>query len=240
MKISGGRHLVIGMGEVGNGLFDVLIGRHHVMARDKDPILITDPIYALHISIPWSDKFEEEVKKYIAAYKPMVTIVYSTVPIGTCERLGAVHSPVEGKHPAIGLSIRNSARWIGSSDENQLNKAEDIWKDIVPVRKMPKADFTEWLKLRSTSKYGVNIAWADYEAKVSKELGLDFVAVKQFDLDYNNMYQRLGMLQFQRYVLDPPEGKIGGHCVVPNAELLKEQFPSEMLDLIIAMKEEQK
>lgn len=232
-----GRHLIVGMGEVGNGLMKVLQGRYAVMARDKDPILVTDKIVVLHICIPWSDDFEKAVKGYMELYKPAVTIVYSTVPIGTCEKLKVVHSPIEGKHPNLGLSIQNMARWIASSDEKQLAQAEDVWKEIVPVRKLPNASWTEWLKLRSTSKYGINIAWADYEAKVTEELGMNFAAVKQFDLDYNNLYQRLGMLQFQRYILDPPKGKIGGHCVVPNAKVLNEQHPDKMLDLIISMEE---
>jgi hypothetical protein len=235
MKVVGGNQLVVGMGEVGQGVFSVLQGQYSVFARDKDPVLITEAIVGLHVAIPYSEQFEEIVAKYIEQYKPRVTIVYSTVPIGTCERIGAVHSPVEGKHPQLGLSIQNSARWMGCSDEAKLTQAEEIWQKLVPVRKLPKADFTEWLKLRSTSKFGVNIVWAEYEATVTKELGMDFSAVKQFDLDYNNLYQRMGMLQFQRYILDPPEGKIGGHCLVPNAKVLNGQFPSKLLEMVIAM-----
>lgn len=229
-------NLVVGMGQVGSGVFDVLRGKVVTLARDKELALITQKVENLHVCIPYTEKFVEQVEAYIKLYNPELTIVYSTVPIGTCEKLGVVHSPIEGKHPLIGLSIQNSARWIGSSDKKLLKKAEKLWKKFVPVRKLPSADFTEWLKLRSTSKYGVNIVWADYEAKVSKELGMDFSANKQYDLDYNQMYKRLGMEQFQRYVLDPPNGRIGGHCVVPNSELLDEQYPHEMLKMIKGMK----
>lgn len=230
------RSLVIGMGEVGKGVFDVLQGKENsVAARDKDPVIIPYKIDALHICIPHSDKFEEIVKGYIDFYRPKLVIVYSTVPIGTCERLGVVHSPVEGKHPAIGLSIQNMARWLGSSNQKMLNEAMKFWEKYVPIRHVPKADFTEWLKLRSTSKYGINLVWAQYEAEVCETLDMDYAAVKQFDLDYNNLYERLGMLQFKRYILNPPEGKIGGHCVVPNAKILDKQFPSKLLEMIVAM-----
>lgn len=224
------RNLVIGMGEVGNGIFDVLRGKYEVVARDKEPILIGKKIDNLHIAIPHSDKFIDQIKEYIKLYSPTLTIIYSTVPIGTCEELKVVHSPVEGKHPAIGLSIQNSARWIGSSDKKLLSKAEKLWKELVPVRTLPSASFTEWLKLRSTSKYGINIMWAAYEADVSKQLGMDYIAVKQFDLDYNQLYKRMGMENFQRYILDPPEGPLGGHCVAPNAKILNEQYPNPWLE----------
>lgn len=232
------RNLVIGMGQVGNGVFTVLQGKENsVASRDKDPVIIPYKIDALHICIPWGDGFKEAVKGYMKLYEPKLVIVYSTVPIGTCEELGVVHSPIEGKHPSIGLSIQNMARWLGSSNQKMLAEAMKLWEKYVPIRHVPKADFTEWLKLRSTSKYGLNIAWTQYEAEVCERLDMDFAAVKQFDLDYNNLYERLGMLQFKRYLLDPPEGKIGGHCVVPNAKILNEQHPSKMLDLITAMEE---
>lgn len=231
------RHAVIGMGEVGKGVYKVLGNYYPVVCRDKESEIIPHKIAILDICIPYSDTFEAAVKEYIELYKPRVTIVYSTVPIGTCERLGVVHSPVEGKHPAIGLSIQNSPRWFGTSDRNKMVVARQGWfKTRIPIRAMPSANFTEWLKLRSTSKYGINLVWTEYEAAVSKELGMDFSAVKQFDLDYNLLYSKLGMQQFQRYILDPPEGKIGGHCVVPNAELLNKQYPSEMLSMIGRMK----
>lgn len=230
--------LVIGMGEVGKGLFDVLTAHESVAALDKDPEVIGYKINILHICFPYSDKFSEYVKKYIKLYNPELTIVYSTVPIGTCEKLKVVHSPVEGKHPSIGLSIQNSARWLGSSDRKLLNKAEKLWKKFVPVRRMESANFTEWLKLRSTSKYGINLVWTDYEDSVSKKLGMDYSAVRQFDLDYNQMYLRLGMPDYQRYILNPPNGKIGGHCVRENAMLLNEDYPDDLLEMIVEMKGE--
>lgn len=230
------RNLVIGMGEVGNSLFKVLMGYYPTEARDIDPIVIGHKIDVLHICIPYTEKFSVIVGNYLKLYNPELTIIYSSVPIGTSEKLAAVHSPIEGKHPALALSIQNFGRWLGSTDEKKLEAAGKLWERIVPIRKVPSADFTEWLKLRSTSKYGINIAWADYEAKVSKELGMDFSAVKQFDMDYNALYTKLGMHQFQRYVLDEPNGKIGGHCIVPNAEILDEQYPNPMLKMVKEMK----
>lgn len=225
-------NLVVGMGEVGNGVFNVLRGKVTVFCRDKEPSIIAQKIDTLHIAIPYTDDFPTHVRNYMELYNPKATIVYSTVPIGTCEKLGVVHSPVEGKHPAIGLSIQNSARWLGSSDKKQMKLAKKLWEKFVPVRQMPSADFTEWLKLRSTSKYGINIMWTAYEAEVSKKLGMDFSAVKQFDLDYNQLYNRLGMGQYQRYILDPPTGPLGGHCVAPNAKILNEQYPNKWLEEI--------
>lgn len=225
-------NLVIGMGEVGNGVFNVLRTRVSAYARDKESIPILQKIDYLHIAIPYTEDFKEQVKNYMELYNPKVTIVYSTVPIGTCEELGVVHSPVEGKHPVIGLSIQNSARWLGSSDKKLLTKAKKLWEKIVPVRELPSANFTEALKLLSTTEYGVNIEFARYKKKIGDDLGVDYVAMKQWNLDYNQLYKRLGMEQFQKFILDPPEGPKGGHCVTNNAKLLYEQYPDEQVKVV--------
>lgn len=224
--------LVIGMGEVGNGVFNVLRTKVTAYARDKEAIPILQKIDYLHIAIPYTEDFKDQVKGYMELYNPKVTIVYSTVPIGTCEELKVVHSPVEGKHPVIGLSIQNSARWIGSSEKKLLKEAKKLWQKIVPVRELPSANFTEALKLLSTTEYGVNIEFARYKKQIADDLGMDYVAMKQWNLDYNQLYKRLGMEHFHKYVLDPPEGPKGGHCVTPNAKLLNEQYPYEMVKIV--------
>ena len=225
-------NLIIGAGQVGKGLFDVLRSRVLTSIIDKEPTVIAKKIEILHICFPYSKDFSKQVTGYIKLYNPELTIVYSTVPIGTCEKLKVVHSPVEGKHPAIGLSIQNSARWLGSSDEKLLAKAVKFWKKFGYIREMPSADFTEALKLLSTTEYGINIEFARYKKKVADAIGMDYSATKQWNLDYNELYNRLGMKWAKKYILDPPVGKKGGHCVTPNAKLLYDQYPDEMVKIV--------
>jgi len=103
---------------------------------------------------------------------------------------------------------------------------------------MRSSKFTEFLKIRSTAKFGINLVWTDYENSIAQDIGMSYGAIKTFDEDYNNLYAELGLPEFSRYIIDPPNGKIGGHCVVPNAELLNKQYPSELLEMIIEMGEE--
>ena len=87
-------NLVIGMGEVGKAIQQILgcdsINSNFDNLKDYDTI---------HICFPYSDEFIEQVKSYQETYKPSLTIVHSTVPVGTCKKLGAVHSPIRGIHP---------------------------------------------------------------------------------------------------------------------------------------------
>ncbi len=235
--------LVIGRGEVGKSLFAFLREmKANVFIRDIRNLKVPQ-IDVLHIAFPYSDDFTAQVRSYIELYDPQLTIIYSTVPIGVTEDTGhnIVHSPIEGRHPNLEASIASGVRWLGCANKNALADAVMFWKPYVKtIRTVNSASHTEFLKLRSTAKYGVNLVWADYEAGVAKKLEMDFDALKQFDLDYNVLYMHMGLMQFQRYLLDPPNGEIGGHCVVPNAELLDVQFPHPMLGLVKDMKPKKK
>lgn len=231
--------LVIGMGQIGEAVSEVIGRLYHHECQDKDIKSHADTsINIMHICFGYSDDFIEEVKEYQEFYMPDYTVIWSTVPIGTTKQIqGAVHSPVEGRHPDLAESIKRMPRWIGSEDDDTGRFVAYYFRQLgLKTSWVKDSRYTEFLKLRSTSKYGINLVWADYEKQVANELGMNFSLIKQFDRDYNALYQELGMDWAQRYILDAPEGKIGGHCVVPNAELLDKQYPSELLKMVKEMK----
>jgi len=229
--------LLCGYGQIGQGINDA-IGQH--ITKIYDPMVIDcahKPAEGEHydillIAFGYSDEFIDQVIHYQKIYKTKATIIFSTVPIGTSRAVGAFHSPVEGRHPKLGERIKEMDRWVGGYGKNDA--AEYLVTTFLAVcgfnlKMVSKPEATEFLKMQSTSKYGVNIQFARYAKSVCDDLGIDFNLVKEFDKEYNRLYQRLGMPQFQRYILDAPEGPIGGHCVVPNAKLLDKQYPSNLL-----------
>lgn len=234
------KSFVAGAGLIGSAVAEVISQCDTVIMYDRkdgeQPII--SGVDILHICFPYGKRFIENVNNYIAKYKPMHVIIWSTVPIGTTKQIrGAVHSPVEGRHPELPLSIRSMVRWIGTNNRGEGEFFEGYFKKIMTrTRVVPSSDYTEFLKIRSTSKYGINLVWTQYESEVAKDIGMDFRLLQDFDIDYNKLYHNLGMDWAKRYILNPPAGKIGGHCVVPNAELLDEQYPSELLKMIKAMK----
>lgn len=237
------KSLVIGRGEIGRAVAETISRVDDVVTYDlKDGAAPNiKGVDNLHVCIPFTDEanFLASVEAHINRYKPIHVCIWSTVPVGTTKQIrGAVHSPVEGRHPALAQSVRQMTRWIGANDQGEgLFWAAHFGLMRLHARIVDNSDFTEFLKLRSTSKFGINLAWANYEASVATELKMDFEFIKEFDKDYNKLYHNLGMDWAQRYILDDPKGKIGGHCVVPNAKILQEQFPTRMLDRVIAMED---
>jgi UDP-N-acetyl-D-mannosaminuronate dehydrogenase len=130
--------------------------------------------------------------------------------------------------------MREWRRWIGSKDKRSIALAEKFFREAeMRVMPVPDSKFTEYLKLRSTTKYLWNIAWAEMEGEWSEKLDMPYKYNQKYDIDYNIMYAKLGYPQFKRYILEPPESKeIGGHCLIPNRDLLKEVLPHKYLKIL--------
>lgn len=227
------RSLVIGFGEIGKAVKAVTEAE---FTMDKTYTIVPTGVDVMHICFPYSETFVEDVRAYMQQFEPLHVIVYSTVPIGTCEKIGdfVAHSPVEGKHPDLELSIRTMERWVGCDDEKELMFYRSFFGEMyMKVRAVPSSRFTEALKLLSTTEYGVNIAFAKYKADIADVLEMPYELMQEWNREYNRLYKELGMeKRFQKYVLDKPSGPIGGHCVVPNVELLGLDFPSPFLKII--------
>jgi hypothetical protein len=242
------RHLIIGHGQIGQAVDkmirrseDELVHSYDIAKNteaDKQKLIKENAIDILHITFPYTDKFIVQVKTYIKEFKPQYSVIYSTVKVGTTRQFGqnAFYSPVVGRHPNLYEGILYGLRFIGTNQKS-AHPVDELWEALgARVKVVDSTDATEFIKIRSTAKFGINLVWTEYEKSVADDIGVDFNLVKEFDEEYNKLYQRLGMEWAQQYILDPPGGVIGGHCVIPNALLLQEQYPSDLLGKIIAMR----
>lgn len=227
--------VLVGMGEVGNAVYEVF-NQHHLIdtynIRDEEKP--AGPYEVLLVAIPYSPQFVDIVNAYRQEWRVRCTIIFSTVQVGTTRHIpGAVHSPVEGKHPKLARSILLMPRWVGGKNDLALRffraaKIEPI------VRHRPET--TELLKLQSTSNYGVAIEYARLVKEDCDKFQVDYTDVKEFNRQYNRLYEDLGMPQFSRYILEPPVGNIGGKCITQNARLLDSLCPSGFLKEIFREK----
>lgn len=179
-----------------------------------------------HICIPFSDDFSNLVRKYKKFAK--LVIVHSSVPVGTCDKLGVVHSPVVGKHPNMEEGIRTFTKYFGGV--NSKEAAKIFSKLGIKTEFYKEAKITEAMKLMSTTYYGLNImiekeiyAWCK-----KKHLPFDLVYTLN-NIDYNRGYTLLGNPEFVRSNLKHVKGKIGGHCVINNLNLLKDFWLGDLL-----------
>lgn len=218
------KQLVIGLGEIGSAIQKIL----NCEGYDIKIVTLLEDLYdVLHICFPYFDGFEDAVLKYKETYKANLIIVHSTVPIGTCEKIGAVSSPCRGVHPHLEKGIRTFVKFFGGEDADNAAK---IFSDLgIETYIVADSRSVEAFKLWDTTIYGFNIILEKEINRFCKDNGLDFYTVyTSANESYNIGYRQLGMEQFQKYVLGHKEGKIGGHCVIPNCDLL-ESWVAELI-----------
>jgi len=209
------QHLVIGMGEIGQGLAEVL----SCNGIDKDNPVVTANV--IHICIPYDDQFVESVCDYTKQTKAGLVVIHSTVPVGTTSRCGniAVHSPIRGKHPHLAKGIRTFVKFFGGE---RAIEAAQIFSDLgIPVQVTEKSENTEAMKLWDTEIFREAVLLNKRIYQYCKEHDLDFDLVyTQANESYNAGYAALGHPEFVKYVLQYMDGPIGGHCIEPNSKLL--------------------
>lgn len=209
-------HLVIGLGEVGRAIKEVLSEKYVVSGIDKVDVTMGKFDF-LHVCFPYSKNFKIAVKGYMKDYlqEGGSVVIHSTVPLGTSRKLGAVHSPVRGVHPNLKEGILTFTKYFGGEG---ADIAAAVFVGVgCTVKVYEKQEITEAIKLWDTTYYGWNIVFNKELKAWCDEKGLDFEEVYiHANTDYNVGYTKLGRPDVVRPVLKYMEGKIGGHCVIPN------------------------
>lgn len=225
---------ILGFGEVGQA-----IAKFYQSPRVKDLKRDDDlqGIEILHVCLPWSENFAGIVKREIREIKPRLTIIHSTVAPGTTKKVGGmvVHSPIRGIHPNLYEGIKTFVKYIGVDKQEAGKLAEKHLKSLgIKTKIFYPSSTTEIGKLWDTSYYGLVIALHGEMKKFCDKFKVDFdEAITDFTQTYNEGYTKLGKTNVVRPVLYPPENGIKGHCILPNAKILKKYFKSKALDLIL-------
>lgn len=208
-----GKQLVVGLGEIGKAIQSIL------KCDGVDIEGITGRYDVLHICFPFSDKFKESVELLKIRHSCDFVIIHATVPIGTAFVLGAVSSPCRGIHPHLEEGIRTFVKFFGGKG---AGKAACIFHDVgIKSDVSEDSQSVEAMKLWDTAQYGLNILLEKEIHRFCQENNLNFDTVYTIaNSSYNAGYDKLGFPQFKKFVLQHKEGPIGGHCVVPNCDLL--------------------
>lgn len=214
--------LIIGGGEVGKALHEVLKEQYYCQTHDpKLGMLALDDFEIMHICIPYSGTFTEEVKQYQAIYRPKHTVIHSTVPVGTSRLCGATHSPIRGLHPNLALGIKIFIKFIGGEGASEV--ADYFRRAGLRIVLFDKSETTEAGKLFDTEYYRACIEFTHRVKTFCDKNSLNFHEVYTlFNQTYNEGYAVLGYPEYSRPVLQPIMTPVGGHCVVPNSKLINE------------------
>lgn len=226
---AGSKIVVVGLGEVGKPLYDLASQYHDTVGIDIAPAGAIDGVDVLHICYPFQIKdFVGETARYIERYKPAVTVINSTVSIGTTRAVAertqtpVVNSPIRGKHARMLQDMRKYTKFVGSLDRAAGEHVARHFESMgLKTKVLSSPEATELAKLTETTYFGVMIAWAQEVERYCDTWGADYEQVVSF-------YDEIDFFPKVKYF----PGVIGGHCVMQNIEILSRLDKSDLLDAI--------
>ena len=227
------KDVVVGLGEIGLPILNLVSKATNVIGYDKNPKKINHKkirkyqnlkTCLLHICIPYTKKFVNNVTSLSEKFNPEGIILHSTISPYTTEKLQrslnipVIYSATRGVHKRMIHDLKKYTKFYSSY--NWAPRAK--WANKIYVARMKKAGIKtakmssplvlEFAKIVvDTSYYG----WLINYAQLSNLLAI------QNKVDYDEMWSFAD--EIHEYLGNRPKmfpGFIGGHCIIPNLDLI--------------------
>ena len=189
----------------------------------------------LHIAIPVTSKFDYNLLQLYKEFKPECIVIHSTIGPGTTERIQKkidvplIYSATRGVHTRMLKDIKRYIKFFAISK----NAPKRQWaiktysrkmKNLgVKTKQMSKPETLELAKILCDTSY---LGWLINYSQMTN------VIAKSYDVNYDEMW--LFSDEIHKFLGNRPKmhpGYIGGHCVIPNLNLIN----NETLNLISKM-----
>ena len=212
-------------------------------ATGQDKSKLPDEVDTIHVCLPCKtrEKFTDTVASYAKRFKPKLIIINSTVPPGTTRRAQqsckclVAHSPARGVHKSpehMKWEMKRWTKYVGGTDAKAAEATRQHFEKIhLKVKTLKSCNETELAKLFETTYRAWMIACFQEMHRISRTFEADFDDVVDFLEDTHRM-------RLDRPIMFP--GVIGGHCLIPNTELLLRSYNSELLRLILKSNQKRK
>ena len=237
------KDIVAGLGEIGLPIYKIISRNFPVHGYDIDKNLIPNnpkkfecyPIRFLHICIPYSKFFLPNVLKLNKIFLPESIVIHSTIKPKTTQNLQKklsipiIYSPTRGVHKRMASDLKRYTKFFAL--DNKIKNSTLISKNYVNLMKKcgiktKKISNPITLELSKiicdTSYYG----WLINYAQMSKMIA------KKYKVDYDEMWSLSD--EIHKFLGNRPKmfpGFIGGHCVIPNLQLIDDHSLNQINDI---------
>ena len=238
------KDIVAGIGEIGKPILKLLSKHGVVVGFDSNPDLMDERKFEryeslktsfLHIAIPVTGKFINNVLKLYKKFQPECIVIHSTIKPGMTEKLQeklsipVIYSATRGVHKRMIRDLKRYTKFFAISKDAPRCKwasvgfAKLMKKYNVKTKKMSRPETLELAKIICDTSY---LGWLVNYAQLSKRIAIEY------EVDYDEMWSFAD--EIHKFLGNRPKmypGYIGGHCVIPNLHLIN----NETLNLINKM-----
>lgn len=230
------KDVVVGLGEIGLPILKLISTTTNAIGYDINKSLVDELKFSnfknlktsiLHICIPFNDNFITNVIELSKKFDPAGIVIHSTIGPGTTRKLQnllpipVVYSATRGVHKRMSYDLKRYTKFFAIEDnapERQwmISKYSTLLKKCkIKIKQMSNPLTLELAKIIvDTSYYGWLINYAQLSNMIAIEHKVDFDEMWTFS---DEIHKFLG----NRPKMFP--GFIGGHCVIPNLDLIHNQ-----------------
>tara|TARA_B110000014_G_C20047065_1_gene544507 strand:+ start:66 stop:827 length:762 start_codon:yes stop_codon:yes gene_type:complete len=227
------KDVVAGLGEIGLPILKILSKKENIVGYDLNEKLMDEkkfnkfndiPTSFLHIAIPVTKKFDSNLIKLSKKFQPECIVIHSTIPPGTTEKMQKkfdcplIFSAIRGVHKRMSKDMKRYTKFFALS--NSAPKKEWAIKSFskkmkncgIKTKLMSTPETLELAKILCDTTY---LGWLINYSQITN------VIAKNFGVDYDEMWTFSD--EIHKFLGNRPKmypGYIGGHCVIPNLELI--------------------
>ena len=228
------KDVVIGLGEIGRPLFTLISKSFKTTAYDKNPKLIPKsnqryidiPTRFLHICIPYSKSFDSNIKKLTTKFSPKGIVIHGTIQPKTISHLQSkleipiIYSPIRGVHKRMLHDLKRYTKFFAI----EKNAPNVKWARSQYTRLMKRAGVkTKLVSNPLTLELAKIVCDTSYYGWLINYAQISQLIASKYKVDYDEMWSFTD--EIHKFLGNRPKmfpGFIGGHCVIPNLELMKE------------------
>ena len=227
------KNVVVGLGEIGNPIYDLISKSTICVGYDINKKLINTKKFEkyknfstlfLHVCIPFSNNFQSHVKNLHKQFNSEIIVIHSTIKPKTINILQQkfsipiIYSATRGIHRRMSNDIKRYTKFFALESNAPRRKwAELKFTELMRNCKIKTKKMSDPLTLElakivcDTSYYG----WLINYAQLS-----NLIAIKN-NVNYDEMWSFSD--EIHKFLGNRPKfypGFIGGHCVIPNLDLI--------------------
>jgi len=230
------KDIVAGIGEIGKPILKLLSKHGVVVGFDLNPDLMDERKFEryeslktsfLHIAIPITGKFINNVLKLYKKFQPECIVIHSTIKPGMTEKLQkklsipVIYSATRGVHKRMVYDLKRYTKFFVISANAPRGKwattryVQSMKRCGIKTKKMSKPETLELAKIICDTSY---LGWLVNYAQLSNVIAIEH------GVDYDEMWSFSD--EIQEFLGNRPKmypGFIGGHCVIPNINLINNE-----------------
>ena len=235
------KDVVAGLGEIGYPILKLLSKKQTTVGYDIDKkstnklkfkTLQDTQTSFLHIAIPVTTKFDSNILQLYKKFKPECIVIHCTISPGTTERIQKklniplIYSATRGVHKTMLKDVKRYTKFFTISK----NAPKKQWAIKTFSRKMKNCGVkTRQMSTPETLELGKILCDTSYLGWLINYAQLTNMIAIQYNIDYDEMWTFSD--EIHKFLGNRPKmypGFIGGHCIIPNLDLMHNQT----LDLI--------